>query len=168
MPRDVLTLGVADLLSRPSRRREEHLEVEVGDLTVVGSLVAEGEALKIDLLLEALNEAVVVKGTAAAVWQGECRRCLRPLQETLRAPILEIFEVDPTEGETHPLVGDLIDIEPVVREAVLLELPLAPLCRADCAGLCPQCGTDRNEAPCECADEAHDPRWAGLDQLHLE
>jgi uncharacterized protein len=158
MPRDVLTLGVADLLSRPSRRREEHLSVEVGDLAVVGSRVVAGKALRIDLLLEALNEAVVVKGTTAATWAGECRRCLSPLEETLRAPILEIFEVDPTEGETHPLV----------REAVLLELPLAPLCHADCAGLCPQCGIDRNVADCGCAEEEHDPRWAGLDQLHLE
>jgi uncharacterized protein len=168
MPRDVLTLGVADLLSRPSQRREEHLEAEIGGLAVIGSRVADGRALKIDLLLEALNEAVVVKGTTAATWVGECRRCLRPLEETLRAPILEIFELDPTEGETQPLDGDSIDVEPVVREAVLLELPLAPLCRADCAGLCPQCGTDRNEAECGCADEARDPRWGGLDQLHFE
>ncbi len=168
MPRDVLTLGVADLPSRPGRRREEHLEAEVGDLAVLGSQVAQGKALRIDLLLEALNEAVVVKGTAAATWVGECRRCLRPLEETLHAPILEIFEIAPTEGETHPLAGDLIDVGPVVREAVLLELPLAPLCRPDCAGLCPQCGTDRNEGQCDCAEEAPDPRWADLDQLRLE
>ncbi|CAN5692106.1 hypothetical protein BH24ACT2_BH24ACT2_09900 [soil metagenome] len=168
MGTDSLVLGVADLLSRPSRRREEHLEVEVSGLAVLGSKVAEGKALRIDLLLEALNEAVVVKGTTDATWVGECRRCLRPLEATLRAPILEIFETDPTEGETQPLQRDHIDVEPVIREAVLLELPLAPLCGADCAGLCPQCGTDRNEAECGCAEEASDPRWAGLDQLHFE
>ena len=168
MGADVLKLGVADLLSRPGRRREEHLEVELGGMAVLGSRVAEGEALQIDLLLEALNEAVVAKGTAAATWVGECRRCLRPLQATLRAPVLEIFETDPTEGETQPLHGDHIDVEPVVREAVLLELPLAPLCAQDCAGLCPQCGSDRNESPCGCTEETVDPRWAGLDELHFE
>ncbi|HEV2809083.1 MAG TPA: DUF177 domain-containing protein [Acidimicrobiales bacterium] len=163
-----LILGVADLLARPGRRRDEHLEVELEDLVVLGSRVAEGEAVRIDVRLEALNEAVVVKGTAAAPWSGECRRCLGPVRATLHAPILEIFEAEPTEGETRPLHGDSVDVEPVVREAVLLELPLAPLCRADCAGLCPQCGTDRNQVDCRCAQEVGDRRWAGLDQLHFE
>ena len=168
MARRDLILGVADLLARPGRRRDEHLEVELDDLVVLGSRVAEGEAVRIDVRLEALNEAVVVKGTTAAPWSGECRRCLGPVQATLHAPILEIFEAEPTEGETRPLQGDSVDVEPVVREAVLLELPLAPLCRTDCAGLCPQCGTDRNQMDCGCAQEVADHRWAGLDQLHFE
>lgn len=168
MARGTLSLGVADLLSRPGRRRDEHLEVVLDDLVVLGSSVAEGEVLQIDLRLEALNEGVVVKGTTRAPWLGECRRCLRPVRATLQAPILEIFEIEPTDGETRLLQGDHVDVEPVVREAVLLELPLAPLCRADCAGLCAACGTDRNQADCGCAEEVRDQRWAGLDQLHFE
>lgn len=168
MPPAELTLGVADLLARPGRRREEHLEVVLEDLVVLGSKVAEGDAVQVDLTLEALNEAVVAKGTTTAPWVGDCRRCLAPVRATLRAPILEIFEALPTEGETRLLQGDHVDVEPAVREAVLLELPLAPLCRADCAGLCPHCGADRNRSDCGCGEQETDPRWSGLDQLHFE
>jgi uncharacterized protein len=168
MTRGALTLGVADLLARPGRRRDEHLEVVLDDLAVLGSRVVEGEALQVDLRLEALNEGVVVKGTAYAPWLGECRRCLGPVRASLHVPILEIFEAEPTDGETRLLEGDHVDVEPVVREAVLLELPLAPVCRTDCAGLCAECGTDRNQADCGCAEEVGDDRWAGLDQLRFE
>ena len=68
------------------------------------------------------------------------------------------------DEDAYPLVDDELDLEPLVRDAVLLELPLAPLCREDCAGLCPQCGANRNEGACGCA-APRDPRWATLDVL---
>lgn len=163
-----LVLGVADLLRSPGRRRQESLDAVLGDLRVLGSAVPDGAPVHLDLQLESLNEGLVVKGTTAAPWVGECRRCLRPVQATLSAPILEVYEASPIEGETQPLKGAEIDVEPVAREAVLLELPLAPLCREDCAGLCPQCGIDLNESACSCSADNRDPRWAGLDQLHLD
>ena len=127
-----------------------------------------GEALGVDLSLESLNEALVVKGTATVPWTGECRRCLGAIEETALVPILEVFEDEPTEGETQPLRGGEIDVEPVVREAVLLDLPLAPVCRPDCQGLCPQCGADRNQGDCGCRGEAGDPRWSALDDLRFD
>ena len=163
-----LTVGVADLLRRPGQWREESLEALVDGLRVTGSEVPEGAPVHLDLRLESVNEGVVVKGTTAAPWVGECRRCLRPVEATLSAPILEVFEISATEGETRSLLGTSIDLEPVAREAVLLELPLAPLCRDDCAGLCPQCGTDRNLTDCACPTDDVDPRWAGLNDLRFE
>jgi len=77
----------------------------------------------------------------------------------------ELFVSDPEEWETYPIHGDHIDLEPMAREAVVLGLPLAPLCRPDCKGLCPSCGADLNQGPCGCPPAAADPRWAALDAL---
>jgi uncharacterized protein len=77
----------------------------------------------------------------------------------------ELFVTDPEEGETYPIAGDHIDLEPMTREAVVLGLPLAPLCRPDCKGLCPTCGAELNRGPCGCPPPATDPRWAALDAL---
>ena len=68
------------------------------------------------------------------------------------------------DDEAYPLAGDELDLEPLARDAVLLELPLAPLCTEDCQGLCPTCGANRNTESCDCAPPA-DPRWAALDVL---
>ena len=77
----------------------------------------------------------------------------------------ELFEERASEGESYPLVHDQVDHEPLAREAVLLELPQAPLCRDDCRGLCATCGADLNEGPCGCVPEDRDARWAALDAL---
>ncbi|MBW3611645.1 MAG: DUF177 domain-containing protein [Actinobacteria bacterium] len=166
--RGALRLGVADLLRHPGRRRDETLEALLEDLRVLGSEVARRQPAHLEVRLESVNEAVVVRGTASVPWVGECRRCLGPVTGTLSAPILEIYETHPTEGETQPLQGELIDLEPVAREAVLLGLPLAPLCRDDCAGLCPRCGADRNQSPCDCSTDVVDARWSALDDLRLD
>jgi uncharacterized protein len=74
---------------------------------------------------------------------------------------------DTDEAETYPLAGDTLDLAPMARDAVLLELPLAPLCREDCVGLCPTCGADRNEQPCDCDQLLANPAWAALDSLRV-
>jgi uncharacterized protein len=163
-----MRLVVADLLRRPGQRREEVVEAPLGDLVVLGTRVPEGSAVRLDLRLESLNEGIVAAGTATAPWEGTCRRCLRSVHAVLEASVMEVFEAEPTEGETQPLLGVEIDVEPVAREAVLLGLPLAPLCREDCAGLCSTCGADRNEAACGCAPEVVDLRWAALDELRFD
>ena len=168
MPRGALVVGVADLLRRPGNQRDEHLEAALGGLEVLGSRVPEGGQIALDVRLESLNEGLVVKGTVTAPWQGECRRCLRTVSSELVADVFEVFEDEPKDGETSKLDIDRVDLEPLARETVLLELPLAPLCQADCAGLCPECGADRNAGACGHAVEAPDPRWAALDELKFE
>jgi uncharacterized protein len=168
MPAKPLVVGVADLLVRPGKTREDHLEAVLDGLEVLGSHVVEGAPVTLDLELQALNEGVVAKGTVSAPWTGECRRCLTTVEETLHAEVLEIFEEDPVEGETSKLDHDRIDLEPVAREAVLLELPLAPLCREDCAGLCSECGADRNTVDCGHGIEVVDDRWSALGDLKFD
>jgi uncharacterized protein len=163
-----LVVTVADLLRRPGNHRDEHLEAVIDELHVLGSRVPPGEPVRVDVRLESVNEAVVVKGTVRAPWTGECRRCLRAIEAELVADVMEIYEEHPTEGETSQLDVDRVDLEPLAREAVLLELPMAPLCQDDCAGLCPECGTDRNETDCGHTMEASDDRWAALRELKLE
>jgi uncharacterized protein len=85
-----------------------------------------------------------------------------------RAPRVRVGDVDAAdEAETYPLTGDTVDLVPLARDALLLELPLAPLCRSDCVGLCPKCGADRSEQPCDCIDQPGHPVWAALDSLRI-
>ena len=163
-----LTVGVADLLSRPGQTRHEELEAVLDGLEVLGSHVPEGAPVTLDLELQSVNEAIVAKGTVSAPWTGECRRCLTTVDAVLTADVMEIFEDELVEGETSKLDHDRIDLEPMAREAVLLELPLAPLCKDDCAGLCAECGADLNEDPEHAHERAPDPRWAKLRELNLE
>lgn len=80
----------------------------------------------------------------------------------------ELFESEAVAGETYPLDGEILDLEPLIRDALVLELPQAPVCRVDCEGLCPECGIDRNVQTCTCAPEHLDPRWAALQSLDLD
>ena len=85
----------------------------------------------------------------------------------LCGPRAWIFETAPLAGETYQLDEDALDLLPLVRDVLLLELPTAPLCREDCAGICPQCGADWNTTACECRTNEPDPRWAALRSLEL-
>ena len=163
-----LRLNVADLRRRAGQQRELEIDAVLEGLEVTVSQVPAGEAVHVALRLQSVPESVVVDGTAEAPWTGQCRRCLRPVTGTLRAELQEVFETHPVEGETWPLQGDQIDVEQAVRESVVLELPLVPLCKDDCQGLCPQCGADRNDVDCGHTLDTSDPRWAGLDALRFD
>lgn len=128
-----------------------------------------GGRVDLDLSVEKTIEGVVAEGRIVVTARGECRRCLDPVDEELDLPVREIFELRPTEGETWPIVDDHVDLEPMVREAVLLALPLAPLCREDCPGPQPDRFPTYTEAtePVETSVPA-DPRWSALDQLKLD
>lgn len=162
-----LRTNVADLLHRPGSRRTLRIETPVAGLSVAGSAVPEDEPVVVDVLLERVAEGIVVRGVVDAPWRAGCSRCLQPVTGSVHAEVRELFEPEPLEGETYPLEHDHVDLALPVRDAVLLELPVAPLCRDDCAGLCPSCGADRNTDPCTCALDTADPRWAALSQLEL-
>ena len=163
-----LRFHVGDLLRRPGDRRPVELDARLGDLAVSASRVPEDAVAQLALQLDAVPDGLVVSGTVSVPWTGTCRRCLREVAGRLEVPLREIFERHPVEGETWPLEGDQIDVAPVVRENVLLELPQAPLCGEDCQGLCPECGVDRNDVACGHTVEPADPRWAALDSLRFE
>lgn len=134
-------------------------------LDVIG--VPEGSDILLDLRLESVVEGVLVTGTARMRFQGECVRCLDPLDLERSVDLQELFfypdqAVD--DDEALRLEGDAFDLEPVVRDAVVLGLPFQPVCRDDCPGLCPECGVRLADV----TDHQHDqddPRWAALQQV---
>jgi len=143
-------------------------DLGTGVLDGVASVI-EGTDLELEARLEAVVEGVLATGTARAAVAGECVRCLEPLEGLeVEAEFQELyfFPGEDTGGDEDAvfLVGDLLDLEPVVHDAVVLALPLSPLCREDCQGLCPECGESLNEDP-EHSHEVVDPRWAALADL---
>ena len=161
-----LVVNVADLLHRRGARRHERLIApSLAGLAVVGTVVPANEPVSVDVDLESVSDGILVTGSVAARWRSECRRCLTDLTDEARGRFQELFEPDAREGETYPLHHEHIDLEPLARETLLLELPLAPLCRLECRGLCPTCGADLNQGACRCAPPGRDPRWEALDVL---
>ncbi len=163
-----LRVLVADLLKRVGAQRAITVEAPMEGLAAGVAAVAETDPVSVDVTLERIAEGIVVRGTIAADWHAPCARCLGPSDGHVVVGVDELFETEPEPGETYLLDVDTIDLDPLVRDALVLELPQAPLCRDDCAGLCPQCGVDRNEASCDCTDAVTDPRWAALGALDLE
>lgn len=133
-------------------------------LDVIG--VPEGASVHLDLRLEAVMEGVLVTGAVRAALSGECVRCLDRLDDDLVTEFSELYAYDDSEttDDAPRLVGDLVDLEATLRDAVLLALPVTPLCRSDCPGLCSQCGARIADDPGHAHEDA-DPRWAALATL---
>lgn len=173
-----LEVSVAELLRHPGVRTPVQRVAVLDGLAVSTAAVPVGAEVELDLVVEAAGGGVVAEGVVRAPWEGACRRCLEPVVGVLEADVREVFERHPTEGETYPLRDDLIDLEGLARDAVLLALPLAPLCRPGCEGpapdLVPVVAEDDTahtaaggDAPTD-HDEVRDPRWAALDDLRFD
>jgi uncharacterized protein len=152
-------------------RREERRSARVGELRVAGSVVPVEAEAAADAVLVSVDGGIEVTAVITAPWRGECRRCLKPIAGELRCDVREVYrprtrgEAEDPDEDTYPLHGEQLDLQPLVRDALILELPMAPLCRPDCRGLCPTCGADLNDGPCDCPPSGGDPRWAILDVL---
>ena len=135
--------------------------------------VPPGEPVQLDVRLESVTEGVYVSGTVTADLVGECSRCLDELTDDVSVEIAELFAYpdsvtdETTDSDELPrVIDDLVDVEQTVRDAVVLALPLAPLCRPDCPGLCPDCGEKWADLPADHGHETLDPRWAALRERH--
>lgn len=129
--------------------------------------VRAGTPIELELMLESVIDGVLVTGTANAQLRGTCGRCLEQITAELTVEISDLFryvdqidQLDP-DDELPVLDGDLLDLAPTVRDALVLALPLSPHCREDCLGLCPQCGVRLNDQPAHQHDQT-DSRWAAL------
>lgn len=131
--------------------------------------VPEGAGIGLDLRLEAVMEGVLVSGTARAPLSGQCARCLDSADSELEVDFQELYVYPDSEtaGEEEPrLDGELLDLETTLRDAVVLALPLSPLCREDCPGLCTECGVRlADTGPGHHHGETIDPRWLPLQGL---
>lgn len=143
--------------------------------------VPEGAPVELRVRLESVMEGVLVTGTARATAEGECVRCLEPVRQDVAADFQEMFSYpdaddrgrsrqaepadDAEDDEDRLFIEDgLFDLEPVLRDAVVLALPMQPVCRETCAGLCSECGIRLDENP-DHHHDAVDIRWASLQGL---
>ncbi|MEU5687966.1 YceD family protein [Streptomyces venezuelae] len=182
--RNPLVFDTHELGRRPGAMQRLTREIEApgppaafGIEGVVG--VPQGAPVELEIRLESVMEGVLVTGTARASAEGECVRCLEPLELELDADFQEMFSYpdaddrgrtaepadDAEEDENRLYLEDgMFDLEPVLRDAVVLALPMQPVCQDDCPGLCSQCGVRLADDP-DHHHDAVDIRWAALQGL---
>ena len=170
-PRGALVFDTRALGRQPGAAREETRTIPApGSLRVELAEVPAGVGVDLSVRLEEVSEGVLVTGTATAPVVGECARCLEPLTTSVEASFQELYRYEPGSAENDEddllLDGDLLDLEPVLRDAVVLALPLSPLCTDDCAGLCAECGVRLADAgPGHRHEDAVLPEWEALRQF---
>ena len=163
-----LRVNVSELRRRPGNRLQIERSVALGALAISSANIPEREEVLLSVTLEALSDGLTVSGMVPVPWQGECRRCLEMTSGAVSVEIAEIFKdrTDGEMGEILPISSDSIDLGQVVHDAAILALPIAPLCRADCAGPIPDLFPVIT-AESGAADPI-DPRWASLAELHFD
>ncbi len=157
----------AALRKQVGTSRHEHRRGSIPGLAALGVVVPDEAEVDVDLTLSSYPGGIMAVGVVTAPWVGECRRCGGPVSGTVVSSVRERFAPAGGSGQdedAYRLSGDELDLEPLARDAVLLDLPLAPLCAEACLGLCPRCGANWNLGQCECPPEL-DPRWSALDSL---
>jgi uncharacterized protein len=161
----VLVVNAAELLRRPGSERHLEVSVSLDELGIDDPRLVPHSDVAVVLRLESLSDGIVVDGTVDATWQGVCRRCLADTSGRLTSALNELYQHVVTDPDAFEIVGDQLDLRTAVRETVLLDAPATPLCRPDCAGLCPTCGADLNQGRCGCSEQVADDRWAALEEL---
>jgi uncharacterized protein len=159
-------IDVRDLLDSPGSSRRLHLAERFDGLETALAEIAPEVPLHIDVLLESVVEGILVSGPLSGRIEYRCARCLQPFSGDFRVEVTELFALQPADDD-YPVGEGTIDLEPMVRDAVLLAIPFSPLCRDDCLGLCERCGGDRNLGECACPPPV-DPRWEPLGRLRLD
>ncbi len=170
-----LLVSVTEIRRHLGSRLAVERRLEANGLRLSDVAVVDGAEIVLEADLESISDGVVLTGAVHVPWVGACRRCLREVSGVASVDVREVYETRPVEGETWPLVGDQIDVGPLLHDTALLALPLAPLCDDDCQGPAPEAfpavAPDPDPSP-ETDPEPEgevprDPRWAALDDLDL-
>jgi len=187
---DSFKLNTYELPRRAGEMKEYELDIVVKEKFGVELIsVPAGELIEVDARLESVTEGVLLSADVYAVAQGECIRCLDPVEIVIERKIQELFNYEPTNergkkkrksstedlttedldaAEEFMMDGDILDLETPIRDAIVLSLPNNPLCGQDCLGLCPECGGKWADLPEDHAHAVIDARWASLGGLNLE
>lgn len=160
-----LVVNILELTRRPGTFKDLDVDVPTLEFDFGDPRIDPSHDVHATLHVESTTGGIVVNGVVAAQANGQCSRCLADLGMSIESDVDEIYQRVPENDDVYPLVGDQLDLRPMVREAVLLGIPEAPVCSPNCQGLCPICGVDRNNESCSCARPAGDDRWSVLDQL---
>ena len=157
------SLNVRDLVNRPGEMREQRLAVPVAEPMGEGLVsVKEGSELDVEVRLESVHEGILVTAEVDAVAQGECGRCLIDIALPVEVEFQELFAYHSGEAFEYEVQDDHVDLEPLIRDAVVLALPFQPVCRPDCPGLDPVTGLRLADHPELVTPEQRDPRWDAL------
>lgn len=173
-------VSITDIVDQPGATRPVEVDVPATEFGSDPWGTAEGavrDPIELDLHLDSVVDGILVRGSLVFHLELVCARCLEPQQTVREVSVAELF-LDPAkrideEDEDEPgyeLIDDAtaIELSTMVRDALIIDLPVRTLCREDCQGLCPTCGADRNRTDCgHQRDEGIDPRWAALADLEL-
>jgi uncharacterized protein len=151
-------------------------EIDLGGLRQIGPLHADGEA---ELLSNTLGE-LRITGNLRAEIEADCDRCLDPVRQPLESRFDLFYRPAPENSVPHDVAIDAgeaeigfyegggIELGEVLREYILLSLPMQQICKTECRGICPQCGLNRNTGQCQCETKLVDERWSALRNLKVE
>lgn len=183
-PWSALRINVARLRQRDNlhelKRRSQNdtsqafdVQVVANDLEITTARIPEGSVVSVQGAVETTLSGVEARARVSSSWEGECRRCLElvtgPIELDLVVPFIPDAE-DSGDAEAYPFDGDWVDVGEVVREELMLALPLSPLCSDDCAGVEGELTPAGDEPAVEDEDEGEtlDPRWAALSELTFD
>lgn len=156
-------LNVRDILNRPGEMREQRLAVAVVDPMGEGLVaVRAGSELDVDVRLESVHEGILATAEVDAIAEGECGRCLIDIALPVEVEFQELFAYHSGEAFEYEVQDDHVDLESLIRDAVVLALPFQPVCRPDCPGLDPETGLRLADHPELVTPEHADPRWSAL------
>lgn len=163
----VFRLNARELLRQPGLDKHIDVTLPASDLGVDDDRIT-GD-VGVDITAVSGVDGISVGGSISMPWATSCRRCLTAVTGIARIDVDEFYQDDVgPDDDAFEIGGDQIDLAPAIREYLLIELPDDQVCRADCAGLCPVCGIDRNTGSCECDTTVRDERWAALDELRFD
>jgi uncharacterized protein len=161
-------IDVRDLIEHPGASRTVRVQEGVPGLHTELADVPKDEPIEGDLTLESVLDGIFVHGTISGRFTMRCARCLKEFERDFDLAVEEMFAREPGPEDDYAIDPDLsLDPEPMVRDAVVLEMPFSPLCKPDCLGLCPVCGGDRNLGECP-GHATTDPRWSALAELLID
>jgi uncharacterized protein len=154
---------VYDLVHRPGEMREQQLSLPVADKMGEGLLSVEaGSNIELDLRLESVHEGILVTAEVETIAAGVCGRCLIDIAQPVKVDIQELFAYPSDEAFDFEVHDDHVDLEPLIRDAVVLSLPFQPVCRPDCPGLDPETGERLADVPDREPRATIDSRWSAL------
>jgi uncharacterized protein len=158
-----------ELPRRAGEMKQYHLNLKLEEPIGIDIISVPPGTLDLDLKLESVSEGVLVTGEFEVIAKGECIRCLDPINLVIDKSFQELYSYksnpDLDDEDQFLMDGDFIDLELPIRDAIVLSLPINPVCSEDCEGLCPECGVNFKELPVDHAHEQIDARWSGLKGL---